>query len=46
MAFEVLWMFFGPVLLEDGRRRGLFQGPPEQWEGAEKAHRCVRRPVI
>ena len=19
---EVLWMFFGPVLLEDGRRRG------------------------
>eukprot|EP00435_Cladocopium_sp_Y103_P054832 s440_g18.t1 len=44
----VLWMFFGPVLLEDGRRRGVFVGKPDEWEAREKAQfaLCAALPVF
>lgn len=35
MDFLVLWMLYAPVLLEDGRRRGCFLGPPSTWETAD-----------
>jgi len=35
--FMVLWMFFSPVLLEDGRRRGVFVGKPDEWDASDKA---------
>ncbi|CAK0794228.1 unnamed protein product [Prorocentrum cordatum] len=46
--FMVLWMFFPPVLLEDGRRRGRFAGPPGEWASAEKAlfAFCAAVPVV
>ncbi|CAE7262623.1 kptA [Symbiodinium natans] len=37
LDFMVLWMFFGPVLLEDGRRRGVFLGSPDSWSTGSKA---------
>merc|ERR1712150_266036 len=33
--FLVLWMFYSPVLLEDGRRRGCFAGPLGSWSSSE-----------
>lgn len=33
--FLVLWMFYSPVLLEDGRRRGSFLGSPSSWSAEE-----------
>lgn len=46
--FMVLWMFFGPVLLEDGRRRGVFAGKPDEWATSEKAQfaLCAALPVF
>mmetsp|Transcript_55043 Transcript_55043/g.101883 ORF Transcript_55043/g.101883 Transcript_55043/m.101883 type:complete len:365 (+) Transcript_55043:77-1171(+) len=35
--FLVLWMFYAPVLLEDGRRRNLFIGSYENWQESERA---------
>ncbi|CAK9081740.1 Hypothetical protein SCF082_LOCUS38883 [Durusdinium trenchii] len=46
--FMVLWMFFSPVLLEDGRRRGVFLGHPDSWDAADKARFafCAAVPVF
>ncbi|CAJ1455271.1 unnamed protein product [Effrenium voratum] len=37
LDFLVLWMFFSPVLLEDGRRRGVFLGQFSDWSPSDKA---------
>jgi len=41
LDFMVLWMLFGPVLLEDGRRRGVFLGSPDSWSAGNKAQFAV-----
>lgn len=46
--FLVLWMFYSPVLLEDGRRRGIFTGPLSSWDISDKAlfMLCAGLPVF
>mmetsp|Transcript_64048 Transcript_64048/g.152752 ORF Transcript_64048/g.152752 Transcript_64048/m.152752 type:complete len:398 (-) Transcript_64048:46-1239(-) len=46
--FMVLWMFYAPCLLEDGRRRNIFQGSPDEWPGSEKALflLCIGIPIF
>ncbi|CAE7357820.1 kptA, partial [Symbiodinium pilosum] len=39
--FMVLWMLFGPVLLEDGRRRGVFLGNFDSWSSGDKAQFAI-----
>eukprot|EP00434_Breviolum_minutum_P036277 symbB.v1.2.032138.t1/scaffold3816.1/size52752/5 len=43
--FMVLWMFFSPVLLEDGR---VFVGKPDEWDASDKARFafCAAVPVF